>query len=81
MKVRRLDKMPRRKVTVGDLLDRDTVKHIIDDIVEHLNDIEDIVVIYTYGDSIYHSHNVDGVRFIQLLETVKFDKLHERLEK
>jgi hypothetical protein len=78
--MRRLDKLPKRRVTVTELLNQDGIKELLDGVSEHINEIEDLIIIYTCGGKIFRYDNTDMIRLIQLLETVKFDILYERYE-
>ncbi len=77
MVVKRLDKLPKRKVTVDEILDREAVVDILNELFEVSGLIEDLVVIWTDGESIHHSYNTDNSRLIALLETTKYDVINE----
>lgn len=77
MSVKRMDRLPKRKITVDELLDRDALNDIINEIIENRSSIEDIIVIWTDGDNIHRRSNAEVGRVIGLLEATKFDVMHE----
>ncbi len=70
MSVKRLDKLPKRKVTVDEILGRDEISDIISDMKEYEAEIEDIVVIWSDGKNIQWHSNVCLSRLLLLLEQV-----------
>ena len=80
MKVRRLDKMPKRKVTVDDLLGLDTVKGIIGDLDADKADIDELVVIYSKRNGKNFTFMINGLpesRVVYMCEMVKYTLLKE----
>lgn len=74
MRVKNLSKLPKRKVTVDDLLGFDTIVDIAGDIVDDKENIEELLVIYTHldDDSVFYSANkVSSSRMVWLMERVK----------
>ena len=47
-----MDRLPKRKVTVAELLDKSSVKELLDDVYERLEDIEEIAIILGYDNKI-----------------------------
>jgi hypothetical protein len=79
MKIKRLDKLPKRKVTIDELLELSDIQDILNDISEAKSDIEEIVVIYTSGKNVHWIAN--GLllsRILWLIETVKQGLLTEQ---
>ncbi len=78
MKVRRLDKMPKRKVTIDDLLVLDTVKEIIGDLDADKSDIEELVVIFSKRNDKNFTFMINGLpesRVVYMCEMVKYTLL------
>jgi hypothetical protein len=78
MKIRRLDKLPKRKVTVDELLDLADIQDIVNEILAARDEINDLFVIYTKGDQIYWmSNGMKLSRSVYLLEVAKKGLLSE----
>ena len=78
-KIRRLDKLPKRKVTVDDLLDRDNITRAIDGIAEEVPDIDEFIGIFTRdGNICWRSSGLPVSRTIYLMEMVKNILLNEQ---
>ncbi len=81
MKVRRLDKLPKRKVTVDDLLGLDTIKNIISDLDAGKSNIDELLVIYSERDGTAFTYMVNGQapsRIVYMLECIKRDVLENK---
>lgn len=80
--IKRLGKLPKRKVTVDELLGQDDIKRAIDDLQNNINNIEELVIIYTERGSndVVTWHNNFVSRFIYLLEFAKNMCLNRRGE-
>ncbi len=80
MRVKNLSKLPKRKVTVDDLLGFDTVVDIAGDLVDDKENIEELLVIYTHRneDSVYWFGNgLSKSRKVWLMECVKHGLMDE----
>jgi len=81
MKVRRLDKLPKRCVTVDDLLERDGVNECLSFLDEAKNDIYDLLYIYSDGENLlWGSNGLTVGRLVSMLEAIKFSILHTEEE-
>ena len=81
MKVRKLDKMPKRKVTVDDLLEVDNIKRIIGDIDAIKNDLDELLVIYSERNARSFTWITSGLkdsRIIYMCEAVKYSLLGDK---
>jgi hypothetical protein len=73
-----LNKLPKRKITIDELLDVDGITDLIDDIYQKRLEIDQFVFIYTDKDSsvkAYYQGNRE--RILYALEKTKFDILSE----
>lgn len=80
-KIRNLSKLPKRKVTVDELLELDN----INDLLTHINnvkaDISELVIIYTTGTNIlWNTAGTTASRLIYLLEHTKLLALNKDSE-
>ena len=81
MSIKNLSKLPKRKVTIDELLSLDTIVDIAGDIIDDKNDIEELLVIYTHwdDDSVFYSVNgVSKSRMSWLMECVKHGLMKDR---
>jgi len=77
MKVRRLDKLPKRKVTVDESLGLSDIQGILDDVPK--GEIDELLVIYTSKDSFYWVANgISLSRVLWLIESVKHGLLGDK---
>ncbi len=80
-KIRRLDKLPKRKVTIDELLDRDEIISAIDDVIADKDDMDEFMGIYVKDGSIYwRCSGLSVSRQIYLMEGVRFSLLDNREE-
>lgn len=80
-KIRKLDKLPKRKVTVDDLLGLDDVNDVIQGIIENRFDIDEVVVIYTLKKEDgfhWHTNGMYNSRLIYMFESIKQDLLNPK---
>ena len=71
-KVRKLDKLPKRKVTIDDILDRGEIAAAVADTVEAAPNMDEFFAIYVQGDEICWRHSgLRTSRLVYLLELVK----------
>ena len=74
--VRKLDKLPKRKVTVDDLLELDDVNDVIQNIIANRFDIEELAVVYTLKNESgfhWHTNGMYDSRIMYMFESVKMD--------
>ncbi len=74
MRVRNLNKLPKRKVTVDDLLGFDTIVDIAGDLVDDKENIEELVVIFTHrGENSvsWYGNGLSKSRISWLMDCVK----------
>jgi len=77
MKVRRLDKLPKRKVTVDEILGLSDIQGILDDVPK--GEIDELLVIYTSKDSFYWVANgISPSRVLWLIESMKHGLLGDK---
>ena len=79
-KVKRLDKMPKRKVTVDDLLDTIDTTEIISNLSEWKQDIDEVLVVFTKRDENFISWRTNGMsieRQVYFLECIKYALLNK----
>jgi len=77
-KIRRLDKLPKRKVTIDEILDLTDKQEIIDILIENKDKIGEILVIYTIdGEINWTSNGMVTSRFNYLLDRVKHCTMRE----
>ena len=71
--IKRMDKLPKRKVTVAELLDKDDVQHILETVTADREKIDEIIVIWENDgeDSIHWLGNMSKSRTVYFLEKVK----------
>jgi hypothetical protein len=69
MKIRRLDKLPKRKVTVDELLDRADIQEIKEEL--QTLDTDELLVIYSQGEKISWRSNMTISRLVYLIEVIK----------
>jgi len=80
-KVRRLEKLPKRKVTIDDLLELDTIRGILAELDTEKADIDELVVVYSKRDSSHFSLITNGLpesRLIYMLEAIKYTLLGDK---
>ncbi len=77
--ITRLDKLPKRKITVDELLGRQDITKILTETLEKRNDIDELLVIYTdNGKGInWCSSKAATSRLIYVMEIVKRALLDE----
>jgi len=72
MTVKRLDKLPKRKLTVDDLLISDDVNGNLELVNSRKHNISDILIVWSEHDGqTYHSFNGKRERLLWMLELVK----------
>uniref|UniRef100_A0A6M3KBY5 Uncharacterized protein n=1 Tax=viral metagenome TaxID=1070528 RepID=A0A6M3KBY5_9ZZZZ len=74
MKPRKLDNLPKRKVTVDDLLEVDEVNSVLKDIVDEKYDIDELIVIYSKKRCEGFTYITNGMhhsRIVYMFEAVK----------
>ena len=74
MKIRSLSKLPKRKVTIDDLLNSDKVTEMLDDIYQERHDIEELVIIHTsraHSGLAMEVNGIDQSRLVGILEALK----------
>ncbi len=86
MKIKSLSKLPKRKVTISEILGRDEIVKILDEMSECSADIEELIIIYTTKnkDNINCENTVNWgtstmkmSRIIYCLESMKYSLLAE----
>ena len=78
MKVKRLDKLPKRKVFIDDLFQKTDTDEAIETLIEDKNNLEDLVIFYTTPtNGVYLSNGLSKERMVYLLEHLKFALLSE----
>lgn len=71
-KLKRLDKLPKRKVTIDEVLDREDVTAAVADTVEAAPDMDEFFAISVQGGDVCWRHSgLRESRLIYLLELVK----------
>lgn len=77
MAIKKLDKLPKRKVTVDELLGLDNINKLISDLDKRKASIEEIIVIYTDSDNniIWKALGLDFSRMLSLFEQVKYGEI------
>lgn len=72
MKVRRLDKLPKRQVTVDDILDRSDVVDAIQDVLDERDNIDEFIgITVTDGSVCWRISSMSVARLDYLLDVVK----------
>lgn len=74
MKVRNLSKLPKRKVTVDELLDSDSVSAMLEEIYDERHDIDELLIIHTsrkHKGLALSTNGIDESRLIAIMETIK----------
>lgn len=77
--IKRLDKLPKRKVTINELLDISDLVTMVDDIAKLAGDIEELVIVYTLKSGTTVNWKANGIpesRAMYLLELIKHSMLH-----
>lgn len=78
-KLRRLDKLPRRKVTVDDLLDRNDLVDALDDLVEEKGNMDEFIGLWITDGTIYWSTSpMTKARMNYLLDMCKTSLLEDK---
>ena len=78
MKIKRLDKLPKRKVTVEEILGYDDITQCISGIVEIKDSIDELLICYREGDAIHWQTSCMPLsRVIYMLEVTKNALLNE----
>ena len=71
-KVRRLDKLPKRKVTIEEILDREEITDTFEDAISDKDAIGDLLIIWSDGKSItWRTNDLSIGRIIYLMELIK----------
>ncbi len=72
MKIRNLDKLPKRKVTIDELLGLDEIKDILDELLAE--NMSEVIVIWSKEGEPFFSFRSNGIalsRLVYILESVK----------
>lgn len=80
VKIRRLDKLPRRKLTIGDILNSDTLVGMIKDLEAERADIDEFVILYSKKNDDHFYFMANGCpesRIIYMCEAIKHSLLNE----
>ena len=78
MKVKNLSKLPKRKVTVDDLLGADRVVDTLEEIYEERHDLDEFIIIHTsrkHSGIAYQTNGMAESRIIYFLEAAKYSIL------
>jgi hypothetical protein len=79
MKIRRLDKLPKRKVTIEELLDLIDTHDAVDILLSEKDTLDELLVIYTKEHEInWVTNGMTSSRMLWIIETVKTALLNER---
>lgn len=73
--IKNLSKLPKRKVTIEEILGSDRVAEMLDEIYDERHDIDELIIIHTSRKHSGMAFSVNGVtesRIIAMLEGVKF---------
>ena len=77
-KIRRLDKLPKRKVTIEELLDREETTDAFEDALAVKDDIGDLLIIWSDdGHITWRTNGLKISRTIYLMELIKNRMLSE----